>query len=196
MPAADSRTDCFLAEVREFLNRALTDDLREAGRRTIGVYSDIEACRLWQRRLYERGWIAPAWPREHGGTGWTVEQRFLFEQQCAANDTPILFAAGIRSLGPLLIGMGTQEQKARYLPAILSGDDLWAQGFSEPAAGSDLAAIKTRAVAKGDHYVVDGLKLWTTGAHLCNRGQLARDAGSNAVRISLRRKNHGMNGGL
>jgi len=169
MSATAAGTERFLAEVRAFLDRALTKDLREAGRATTGVHSEIGACRLWHHRLYERGWIAPAWPREHGGTGWTEEQHFLFDQECAANDAPILFAGGVRSLGPLLIAMGTGEQKARYLPAILSGDDLWAQGFSETGAGSDLAAIKTRAVANGDHYVVDGLKLWTTGAHLCNR---------------------------
>ena len=169
MSAADAGTERFLAEVRAFLDRALTAELRAAGRATTGVHSEIGACRLWHRRLYEQGWIAPAWPREHGGTGWSEEQRFLFEKECAANDAPILFAGGLRSLGPLLIAMGTAEQKARYLPAILSGDDLWAQGFSEAGAGSDLAAIQTRAVADGDHYVVDGLKLWTTGAHLCNR---------------------------
>ncbi len=173
MSAADAGTERFVAEVRTFLDRALTADLRAAGRATTGVHSEIGACRLWHRRLYEQGWIAPAWPREHGGTGWSEERRFLFEKECAANDAPILFAGGLRSLGPLLIAMGTAEQKARYLPAILSGDDLWAQGFSEAGAGSDLAAIQTRAVAAkdsgGDAYVVDGLKLWTTGAHLCNR---------------------------
>ncbi len=173
MSAADAGTERFLTEVRAFLDRALTEDLRAAGRATTGVHSEIGACRLWHRRLYEQGWIAPAWPREHGGSGWSEQQRFLFDQECAANDAPILFAGGIRSLGPLLISMGTAEQKARYLPAILNGDDLWAQGFSETGAGSDLAAIATRAVAAkdsgGDHYVVDGLKLWTTGAHLCNR---------------------------
>ena len=181
MQAAAAGTERFLAEVREFLGRALTDDLRAAGRATTGVHSEIGACRLWHRRLYEQGWIAPGWPRQHGGTGWSEEQRFLFDRECAANDAPILFAAGLRSLGPLLIAAGTAAQKARYLPAILSGDDLWAQGFSEPGAGSDLAAVTTRAVAAkdsgGDHYVVDGLKLWTTGAHLCNRlFMLARTA--------------------
>jgi acyl-CoA dehydrogenase len=161
--------DAFLAEVDRFLARALTPDLREAGRNTIGTYSDIRACRIWHRRLFERGWIAPAWPIEHGGTGWTPVQRMLFERACAENDAPILFAGGIRTLGPLLIAMGTPQQRARYLPAILNGTDLWCQGFSETGAGSDLAALTTRAVRVGDHYVVNGSKIWTTGAHIADR---------------------------
>jgi acyl-CoA dehydrogenase len=159
----------FVAEVRAFLARALTDDLRAAGRDTIGVHAEIGACRTWHRRLFERGWIAPAWPMAWGGTEWTPRQRFLFDRECALNDAPVLFAGGLRSVGPLLIEMGTPAQQRRYLPAILSGDDLWCQGFSEPGAGSDLAAISTRAVRQGDQYVVDGSKIWTTGAHHSNR---------------------------
>lgn len=159
----------FLAEVRAFLDAALTPDLRLAGRRTLGVHSEIVACRLWHRRLFERGWIAPAWPTAWGGTGWSARQRFLFDRECALNDAPVLFAGGLRSLGPLLIELGTPLQQQRYLPAILSGEDLWCQGFSEPGAGSDLAAISTRAVRDGEHYVLDGSKIWTTGAHLANR---------------------------
>jgi acyl-CoA dehydrogenase len=159
----------FVAEVRAFLARALTADLREAGRAAIGAHADIDACRTWHRRLHAQGWIAPAWPRAWGGAGWGPRQRFLFDRECALADAPILFAGGIRSVGPLLIEMGTPFQRARYLPAILSGDDLWCQGFSEPGAGSDLAAISTRAVRDGDHYVINGSKIWTTGAHLANR---------------------------
>lgn len=159
----------FLDEVRGFLAEALTPDLREAGRRTLGVHSDIAACRLWHQRLYRRGWIAPGWPVAHGGTGWTPRQRFLFDRECALNDAPVLFAGGVRSLGPLIIEMGSPLQQARYLPGILSGEDLWAQGFSEPGAGSDLARVATRAVREGDHYRVTGAKIWTTGAHLANR---------------------------
>ena len=169
-PATGTDPDAaFLAEVRAFLAEALTPDLREAGRRTLGVHSDIAACKLWHQRLHRRGWIAPGWPVAHGGTGWTPRQRFLFDRECALNDAPVLFAGGIRSLGPLIIDMGTPMQKARYLPAILSGEDLWAQGFSEPGAGSDLARVATRAVRVGERYIVDGAKIWTTGAHLSNR---------------------------
>ena len=159
----------FLADIRAFLRRALTEDLREAGRATIGVHADIDACRTWYRRLFERGWVAPAWPRAWGGCGWSARQRFLFDRECALNDAPVLFAGGLRSVGPLLIEMGTPLQRGRYLPAILSGDDLWCQGFSEPGAGSDLAAISTRAEREGDHYRVNGSKIWTTGAHHSNR---------------------------
>lgn len=159
----------FLGEIRAFLAHALTPDLRDAGRRTIGVHSDIDACRMWHRRLFEQGWIAPAWPKAWGGAGWTARQRFVFERECAAHDAPVLFAGGIRSLGPLLIEQGTDAQRRRYLPAILSGADLWCQGFSEPAAGSDLAAVQSRAVRDGEHYIVTGSKIWTTGAHHANR---------------------------
>jgi len=159
----------FVAQVRAFLDEALTPDLREAGRNTLGVHSDIAACRRWHSRLYARGWAAPAWPKAWGGAGWTARQRFLFDRELVANDAPVLFAGGIRSLGPLLIEMGTPDQQARYIQPILRGDDLWAQGFSAPGAGSDLAAISTRAVPVPGGYRVTGSKIWTTGAHHSNR---------------------------
>jgi acyl-CoA dehydrogenase len=166
---APPEADGFLAEIRSFLDRELTADLREAGRRTIGVHSEIGAARLWHGRLYRKGWIAPAWPVEQGGCGWSASERFLFEQECARNDAPVLFATALRSLGPLLIAVGSEEQKRRYLPRILSGEDLWCQGFSEPAAGSDLASLAIQARGDGDDYIVTGRKIWTTGAHLANR---------------------------
>jgi acyl-CoA dehydrogenase len=167
--AAEQDDASFLAEVRAFLDEALTPDLRQACRETLGVHSETWASQLWLKRLGAKGWIAPTWPKAWGGTGWTARQRFLWDQECARNDAPILFAGGIRSLGPLLIEMGTPRQQQRYIPAILAADDLWAQGFSEPGAGSDLAAISTRAELRGDHYVVNGTKIWTTGAQHCNR---------------------------
>ena len=156
----------FRAEVRAFLAAQLTPDLRAAGRATVGTHSDIAASKLWHQRLYERGWIAPAWPVEHGGTGWTARQRLIFDRECALNDAPVLFAGGLRNVGPLLIAMGTPEQRARYLPRILNGTDLWCQGYSETAAGSDLAALRTASKLDGDHYLVNGRKIWTTGADL------------------------------
>ncbi len=159
----------FRDDVRAFLAQALTPDLREAARRTVGVHSAIDACRKWHGRLFHKGWIAPAWPVAFGGTGWSAQQRFLFEQECARHDAPILFAAGLRSIGPLIIARGTPEQRRRYLPKILTGEDLWCQGFSEADAGSDLAALNTRAARVGDTYRINGRKLWTTGAHLANR---------------------------
>jgi acyl-CoA dehydrogenase len=168
-PDAREDDELFLRSVRRFFEEQLTPDLRAAGRATTGVHTSIEACREWHRRLFARGWIAPAWPKAHGGTGWTANQRFLFERECADNDAPVLFAGGIRSLGPLLIAMGSETQKRRYLPAILNGDDLWCQGFSETEAGSDLAALSTQAIREGDVYRVGGSKIWTTGAQYCNR---------------------------
>jgi acyl-CoA dehydrogenase len=169
--AACSRRDddIFLGAVREFLAKSLTPELRAAARATTGFHSEISACRLWHGKLAAQGWIAPAWPREYGGTGWTPKQRFLFDRECADNDAPILFGAGIRSLGPLLIAAGSSEQKARYLPRILTGDDLWCQGFSEAGAGSDLAALRMGATGDGTHYRLTGRKLWTTGAQYSNR---------------------------
>lgn len=169
-PGDDTADDAtFLADVRAFLDAALTPELRAAGRRTLGVHADMAACRIWHSRLHARGWIAPAWPVEWGGTGWSARRRFLFDRECALNDAPLLFATGLRSLGPLLIECGTPAQRARYLPAMLSGEDMWCQGFSEPGAGSDLANIVTRARRDGDDYIIDGTKIWTTGAHLANR---------------------------
>ena len=163
-----SDDEAFLEEVQTFLDRALTPELREASRRTIGTYTELEASLVWHRRLHAQGWVAPAWPRAWGGAGWTARQRYLWDQACVLHDAPVLFAAAIRSLGPLLIEMGTPEQQADHLPKILSGEELWCQGFSEPGAGSDLAALSTRAVRDGDTYLVTGSKLWTTGAHLSN----------------------------
>lgn len=182
----DGSLPVFLDEVRAFLATALTPDLRAAGEATTGVHSEIGASRLWHRRLHGRGWIAPAWPRAFGGTGWTAEQRFLFEAECAANDAPILFAGGIRSLGPLLIACGTEDQRRRYLPAILDGSDLWAQGFSEACAGSDLVAVQCKARRDGDGYRVSGRKLWTTGAHHSSRMfSLVRTASAGAPHEGL-----------
>lgn len=160
--------DAFLEDANAFLGRALTPELREASRRTIGLFTDLDASLVWHRRLHEQGWVAPAWPRTWGGPGWSARQRYLWDRACVIHDAPVLFATAIRSLGPLLIEMGTPEQQAQHLPKILSGEELWCQGFSEPGAGSDLAALSTRAVRVGKSYEVTGSKLWTTGAHLSN----------------------------
>lgn len=169
MAMSPEEEKAFQDDVQAFLAQELTADLRKAGYETTGTYSAIEACRLWHHRLYIKGWIAPAWPQAEGGTGWSPWQRMVFEQACAKANAPILFAGGLRSIGPLLIERGTPEQKEWYLPAILSGDDLWCQGFSESGAGSDLAALQIAAKSDGDHFILNGSKLWTTGAHLANR---------------------------
>lgn len=155
----------FRSEVRAFLKDAFTPELRAAADRQTGTFAEPELARQWHGVLYRQGWIAPNWPAEFGGTGWSAQQRLIFERECALANTPLLPAMGINMCGPVLIGHGTSEQKAHHLPRILSGDDLWCQGYSEPGAGSDLASLKTRAVRDGDDYVIDGTKIWTTFAH-------------------------------
>ncbi len=123
----------------------------------------------WQRALHARGWAAPHWPVEHGGTDWSPLQRYLFEEELAAQCAPRQIPFGVAMIGPVLIRFGSDTQKAFYLPRILSGEDWWCQGFSEPGAGSDLASLRTRAVRDGDHYVVDGQKTWTTYAQHADR---------------------------
>ena len=154
----------FRAEVDTFLNAALTEELREAGRATTGLKSEAWACAEWRDRLNAKGWYAPSWPVEHGGAGWSTEQRLYFENACAERDAPVLMNSGIRTIGPLIIAAGTPEQKRRYLPAILSGAHEWCQGFSEPQAGSDLFALSLKAERDGDDFNLTGSKVWTSFA--------------------------------
>ncbi|MBS0541086.1 MAG: acyl-CoA dehydrogenase family protein, partial [Proteobacteria bacterium] len=158
----------FRDEVRRFLDTHLTEDLREAGAKTGGVFADFEAGRRWHRVLAGKGWSAPAWPKEHGGTGWSATERYIFSRECTAMDAPRIFSMGLRMVGPVIMKFGTPEQKAKYLPRIVSGDIVFCQGYSEPGSGSDLASLKTRAVRDGDDYVINGTKIWTTGAHVAD----------------------------
>jgi acyl-CoA dehydrogenase len=159
----------FQAEVRAFLDAHLTDDLKRAQRLTPSVFAEPDVTRRWQAILAAKGWVAPLWPKAHGGPGWSPAQVYIFESECARAGAPSLSPLGIRMVGPVIIGFGSPEQKAHYLPRILSGDDYWCQGYSEPGAGSDLASLKTRAVRDGDAYVLNGSKIWTTHAHHANR---------------------------
>jgi alkylation response protein AidB-like acyl-CoA dehydrogenase len=161
--------EAFRAEVRRFLDEKLTTDLREAGKKTGGVLTDPPATTKWHKALYEKGWLAPAWPKEYGGPGWTEMQRYIFSSECASANAPILANFGTRMCGPVLMKFGSPEQKAFYLPRILKGDDYWCQGYSEPGSGSDLASLQMKAVRDGDHYVLNGTKIWTTHAHFANR---------------------------
>jgi alkylation response protein AidB-like acyl-CoA dehydrogenase len=150
----------FREEVREFiLAEAPLDrsDFREAWQKG----------QTWWKKLQERGWIAPAWPKEYGGAGMTVIQQFVFNEEMAMMKAPrpMHLIIGLGMAGPTLIVHGTEEQRKRFLPQMLSGDDIWCQGYSEPEAGSDLASLKTRAVRDGDDYVLNGQKTWTTLAH-------------------------------
>ncbi len=119
----------------------------------------------WQRQLDDQGWLVTGWPVEHGGPGWTPTQRYIFDLERAAASAPVGLSMGVIMLGPVLAAFGTPEQKARYLPRIRRCEDWWCQGYSEPGAGSDLASLKTTAVADGDDYVINGSKIWTTYAH-------------------------------
>ena len=154
----------FRDEVRAFLRDELPEELRDKVRRGRELTkADHER---WHAILAARGWLATGWPEEHGGPGWNAVQRHIFEEECALAHTPRVVPFGVTMLGPVLQRFGSDEQRARWLPRILSGEDWWCQGYSEPGAGSDLASLKTRAVRDGDHYVVDGQKTWTTlGQH-------------------------------
>jgi alkylation response protein AidB-like acyl-CoA dehydrogenase len=155
----------FREEVRSFLADNLPERLRDGARKTPGVFVEPDIGMEWHRILYRQGWVAPHWPKADGGTGWTPTQKFIFEKECALAGAPALAILGLRLVGPVICEFGTPEQKARFLPGILSGDDYWCQGYSEPGSGSDLASLKTSARLEGDEYVINGSKIWTTHAH-------------------------------
>lgn len=159
----------FRDEVRAFLEASLTPELREAGRRMTSVFCDKRFSLPWQKILHARGWAAPSWPKAYGGPGWNEAQRSIFAAECVRAGAPGLAPMGLRMVGPVIMRYGTPEQKAHYLPRILSGEDYWCQGYSEPGSGSDLASLQLRAVGDGDDYVLSGSKIWTTHAHWANR---------------------------
>ncbi len=158
----------FQTEVQTFLAEKLNARLREGAANTPGVFTEPDIALEWQSILNEKGWLAASWPAEYGGTGWTAVQKYIFEKECAIAGTPTLPVLGLKLVGPVICKFGTSEQKARFLPRILSGEDYWCQGYSEPGAGSDLAALKTKAERQGDKYIVNGAKIWTTHAHHAN----------------------------
>lgn len=155
----------FRLEVRQFIEDNLSDELREAGRLQTGAFPHIKQAREWQRICNERGWGAPSWPKEYGGTGWSFAKRQIFLEECFRAGAPRDHLQSKVMCGPCLMGYGTQEQKDYYLPRILSGEHLWCQGYSEPHAGSDLAALTMSAVSDGDDYILNGSKIWTSNAH-------------------------------
>ena len=158
----------FREMVRNFLDSELTDELKEAGRKKTSVWQEPVSAASWQAILYKKGWAAPDWPEEYGGTGWSARQRYIFSQECARYGTPGIAPMGLKMCGPMLIGHGTKEQKDYFLPKILSGEHIWCQGYSEPGSGSDLASLKTSAVSDGDDYIVNGTKIWTSHAQHSN----------------------------
>jgi len=154
--------DSFRLEVRDFLRANLPAEIRERVR--LGLPVGRADLNRWQQILASRGWLAPNWPAEYGGTGWNLTRRHIFDMECRLAHCPPVMAFNFNMLGPALIAFGTAEQKAYYLPRILDGTDWWCQGYSEPEAGSDLASLRTRADSDGDDYVVNGAKIWTSAA--------------------------------
>jgi alkylation response protein AidB-like acyl-CoA dehydrogenase len=124
-----------------------------------------QAASDWHAALNERGWVAPHWPKEYGGAGLTAMEQFILNQELARAGAPHVGGSGVSLLGPTLIVHGSEEQRQKHLPPILAGEVTWAQGYSEPGAGSDLASLQTRAVRDGDDFVINGQKIWTSGAH-------------------------------
>jgi acyl-CoA dehydrogenase len=159
----------FRDEVRRFLADNVRPGMGRAIDLTTAFIVDPDVLIDFHRALHRKGWSVPHWPAEHGGTGWSPVQRYIFDLECGNAGAATYNASGSHFVGPVIIHYGTPEQKDRYLPRIRSGEDYWAQGYSEPGSGSDLASLKTRAVADGDHYVVNGQKIWTTNAHRANR---------------------------
>ena len=153
----------FREEVRAWLSANLPPDLKEK----VASYAHLSKDDLlrWHRILARQGWVAPAWPKEWGGTGWNVVQRYIFEEELGYAGAPPLIPFGLTMCAAVLLRFGTEAQKKRFLPRIYDGDDFWCQGYSEPGSGSDLASLKTRAVLKGNEYIVNGQKIWTTLAH-------------------------------
>jgi pimeloyl-CoA dehydrogenase large subunit len=150
----------FRQEVRDFINRELPKETRD--RMIRGKSPTKDQVVEWQRKLNKQGWAAPEWPKEYGGPGWTMAQRYIFREELMLAPAPSPLGFNINMCGPVIIAFGTEAQKKRFLPRMLNLDDWWCQGFSEPGAGSDLASLKTRAVREGDHYIVNGQKTWTT----------------------------------
>jgi alkylation response protein AidB-like acyl-CoA dehydrogenase len=169
----------FRDEVRSFITRELPDEFRrnpDAATRRLGEdgeggpYGEAnDPMKGWTKKLASRGWVAPAWPKEYGGASMSVMEQFIFNSEMAIARAPRPGGLAVALVGPTIITAGSEEQKKRYIPGILSGDDIWCQGFSEPGSGSDLASLQTRAVRDGDDYVVNGQKIWTSGAQSASR---------------------------
>ncbi len=174
------------AEVRSFIQAELPPSLKQVGNSRIAPDTELQEGNLgptaggsgfkmptgameeWRQKLASRGWIAPAWPKEYGGAGLSTMEQFIMNQEFAEAGAPTFGGMGVSMAGPTIIVHGTEEQKAEHLPKILQGETHWCQGFSEPGSGSDLASLQTRAVRDGDEYIINGSKIWTSGAHKAN----------------------------
>ncbi|MAJ87350.1 MAG: pimeloyl-CoA dehydrogenase large subunit [Cellvibrionales bacterium TMED148] len=157
----------FRDEVRTFFEEEYDFDLaKQLFNDRAGNYKS--AIVAWQKKLHKKGWIAPGWPIEFGGSGWTVTQRYIFECERGRLGIPDAVPFGLKMVGPVIYTFGNEQQKERFLPRILRSDDWWCQGYSEPSAGSDLASLQTSAELVGDEYIVNGQKVWTTFAQFAD----------------------------
>ena len=152
--------EAFRTEVRAFLKTELPPDISEKLR--LGRRLAKDDMVRWQQILHQRGWGAGTWPQRFGGAGWNVVQQHIFEEECAAANAPPQIPFSLRMVAPVIMAFGNPRQQAYFLPRIVSGEDWWCQGYSEPGAGSDLASLRTSAVREGEHYVVNGQKTWNT----------------------------------
>lgn len=182
----------FREEVRAFVEANLPADIRQ--RTPLGQHTSAEDMRIWNKILYEKGWSAPHWPVEHGGTDWSPLKCMAFEIEVACCEAPPLSPFGIYLIGPVIYTFGTDQQKRRYLRGILEGSELWCQGYSEPNAGSDLASLRTSAIRKGDRYIINGQKIWTGEGHLADMmfclvrtdGSVSKQSGISMILLSMR----------
>jgi alkylation response protein AidB-like acyl-CoA dehydrogenase len=158
----------FQQEVGDFISENLSEQIRDDVRRQVMAFTEPHTTGAWLAQLQGKGWQAPLWPAALGGTGWSALERFIYEYESGRRDVPELVPMGFRYVGPVIAHFGSDWQKEYFLPKILSGEHYWCQGFSEPGAGSDLAALKTIAERDGDDYIINGTKIWTTHAHHAN----------------------------
>jgi alkylation response protein AidB-like acyl-CoA dehydrogenase len=158
----------FQTEVRDWIASNMPAEVAEESRRSRTSHVSKERLLQWQKKLASKGWLCPNWPREHGGTGWNSTQKFIFEMEMARADSPYLSSFSIKMVAPVLMKYGSDAQKKRFLPKIAAAEELWCQGYSEPGSGSDLASLRTKAERQGDHYLVNGQKIWTTNAHFAD----------------------------
>ncbi len=154
----------FRDEVRSFIDEAFDDDLRARMAQSKNGHVDRAGQIRWMKRLHQRGWIAPDWPVEYGGTGWTDARKYIFNMEVALAGAPSTSNMGLRMCAPVIMAFGDDAQKQQHLPKILSSDVWWCQGYSEPGSGSDLASLSMKAARDGEHYVLNGSKIWTTYA--------------------------------
>ena len=158
----------FQNEVREWIAANMPAEVAEESRRSRTSHVSKERLVQWQKKLASRGWLCPNWPKEYGGPGWSSTQKFIFEMEMARADSPYLSSFSIKMVAPVIMKFGSEAQKKRFLPKIAAAEELWCQGYSEPGSGSDLASLRTKAERQGDHYLVNGQKIWTTNAHFAD----------------------------